>query len=82
MIIINEVITLGDLNMNISEIRKILLVTLLAFAAVMMLPACSSTEETPPPEEGAAPPPTGTSGDSDMTCDEGDTREECMDDIF
>ena len=67
--------------MNISEIRKILLATLLAFTAVMMLPACSSTEEAPPPEEGAAPPPTDTSGDCD--CPEGDLqcKEACVQDL-
>ena len=39
--------------MNILELRKLLLATLLAFAAVIMLPACSSTEEAPPPEDGS-----------------------------
>mgnify|MGYP001818525780 CR=1 FL=1 len=54
--------------MNILELRKIILATLLAFAAVMMLPACSSTEEAPPPEESSS---------DDCDCAEGDFN--CMD---
>jgi hypothetical protein len=44
---------------------------LLAFTASVMLPACSSSEES------------GSSGgDSDMTCDEGDSKDECLNDIL
>jgi len=49
--------------MNISELRKFFLATVMALAALMMLPACSSTEEAPPPEE------TGGTGDTGVPCD-------------
>ena len=43
---------------------------LLAFTASAILPACSSNGDT------------GGGGDTDMSCDAGDTKEECADDIF
>ena len=64
--------------MNILKFNEISFAALLlSLMALVMLPGCSSTEEAPPP--GEVPPP---GGDTDMTCDEGDTREECVDDIF
>ena len=66
--------------MNILELRKILLATLLAFAAVMMLPACSSTEEAPPPESSAEPVPEPTdTGGSGLPCDLDPGQPECLD---
>jgi hypothetical protein len=61
--------------MNILELRKLVIATLLTFAAIIMLPACSSTEEAPPPEE---------SGDtSSCDCPEGDLQcqEACLQDL-
>ena len=50
-------------------IRNSLLTLLLAFTASVSMSACSSNEET-------------SSNDSDVSCDPGDTREECADDIL
>jgi hypothetical protein len=50
---------------------------LIAFLASMALSACSSSEEESDSSSGS-----GSSGDSDMTCDEGDSKEECMNDIL
>ena len=64
--------------MKIFELRKkSLTALLLASMALVMLPGCSSTEEAPPPT-GDVPPP----GGDDLNCDEGDTREECVDAIL
>jgi hypothetical protein len=43
---------------------------LLAFTASAMLPACSSSDES-----------SDSGGDTDMTCDEGDSQQECLNDI-
>ena len=58
--------------------KKSLLVSLLSLMALVMLPGCSSTEEAPPPTTETTPPP----GGDDLNCDEGDTREECVDAIL
>ena len=47
-----------------------LVLTMMALSMVV-LPACSSSEES-----------SDSSGDSDMSCDAGDTKQECGDDIF
>ena len=60
--------------MNILELRKFFLATLMAFAAAIMLPACSSTEEAPPPAEEA--PPAG--GGSGLPCDVDPGQPECL----
>ncbi len=46
------------------------------YLALVMLFGCSSTEETSDSGSGSS------GGDSDMTCDEGDSKEECMNDIL
>jgi hypothetical protein len=67
--------------MNILKLsKKSLFVLLLSLMALVMLPACSSTEETA--DTGTAPTGDSSSGDSDMTCDEGDSRDECINDIL
>jgi hypothetical protein len=43
--------------------------------ALVMLFGCSSSEESSS-ESGSS------GGDTDMTCDEGDSKEECMNDIL
>ena len=54
---------------NKSELlKKSFAALLLAFMALAILPACSSSGDT--------------GGDSDMSCDSGDTKEECADDIL
>jgi hypothetical protein len=55
-----------------SSTKNYLYALLLAIMALMMLPACSSTDEASQSD----------SGDSNMSCDENDTREECINDIL
>jgi hypothetical protein len=52
-----------------SSTKNYLYALLLAIMALMMLPACSSSDEA-------------SQSDSNMSCDENDTREECINDIL
>jgi hypothetical protein len=56
--------------------KNCLYALLLAFIAAAMLPACSSSDEAAQDDSGSE------SADSNMSCDENDTRQECMDDIM
>jgi hypothetical protein len=52
--------------------KNYLYALLLAFMVLAMVPACSSTDEAAQSD----------SGDSNMSCDANDTRQECMDDVM
>jgi hypothetical protein len=58
---------------EMKNFRRKLLLASSALALVMLL-GCSSTEET---DDGAS-----SEGDTDMTCDEGDSQQECLNDIL
>jgi uncharacterized lipoprotein len=55
-----------------SSTKNYLYALLLAVMVMLMLAGCSSTDEAAQSD----------SADSNMSCDENDTREECMDDIM
>ena len=57
--------------------RNLFYALILALTTAVISFACASTDNGGGSSSGG-----GSGGDSDMSCDQGDSREECADDIF